>query len=420
MPATSIFDYSFFDYLNESHNLNSGSIEQDTSYNFNSDGGHYDESGEAYMDPVMLKNPIGPDNRYLYEHDNQPENTVAAVAAAVASASINSTLSAISTTFGIDEFLTTPFSNDEDIFNENSSLSHNTAFGSTAGYYGTSGSASLADNVEEHDDSTPLLKIASSVIPENFKKLSTNSRNCVIAYVILFCIGAPGNLFVFISVGREIWRRQLMRSRIKVLIWHLATADLFVTFVVIPIEVFWRLTIQWYGGDPLCKLAQFFRAFGLYLSSTVIICISLDRFFAIVFPLKVIGGMKRVRNMLCVAWGSSIMFATPQVRNILRTLFVGFSLVIICNVYGGYLHALKRNVKYLLGSIEYITLTDKNNFEASLNQHYNLCMLLRDYTFSLNNKFYSFRRKIFILVNKHKRTTYAWHIMLILKVLFTQ
>ncbi len=314
MPATSIFDYSFLDYLN------SGSTEQDTSYNFNSDGGHYDGSGEAYMDPEMLKNHIGPENRYFDEHDiNRPENAVAAVAAAVASASINSTLSAISTTFGIDEFLTTPFSTDEDILNENSSLNHNTAFGSTASYYGSVGSAfsgggptSLTDNAE---DTTPLLKIASSVIPENFKKLSTNSRNCVIAYVILFCIGAPGNLFVFISVGREIWRRQLMRSRIKVLIWHLATADLFVTFVVIPIEVFWRLTIQWYGGDPLCKLAQFFRAFGLYLSSTVIICISLDRFFAIVFPLKVIGGMKRVRNMLCVAWGSSIMFATPQVRN---------------------------------------------------------------------------------------------------------
>jgi len=156
-------------------------------------------------------------------------------------------------------------------------------------------------------------EILRSQIPEELLQMSSDSRNCVIAYVILFLIGAPGNLSIFITVGREIWRRQLMRSRIKVLIWHLATADLLVCFVVIPIEVFWRITVQWYGGDALCRISQFFRAFGLYLSSMVIICISLDRFFAIVFPLKVIGGMKRVRNMLWIAWCSAILFATPQV-----------------------------------------------------------------------------------------------------------
>lgn len=148
----------------------------------------------------------------------------------------------------------------------------------------------------------------------NFRRMSADTRNCVIAYVVLFLVGASGNLTIFITVGREIWRRQLMRSRIKVLIWNLATADLFVCFVVIPIEVFWRLTVQWYGGDLVCRILQFLRAFGLYLSSMVIICISMDRFFAIVFPLKVIGGMKRVRHMLWAAWISSLLFATPQVR----------------------------------------------------------------------------------------------------------
>lgn len=161
---------------------------------------------------------------------------------------------------------------------------------------------------ESQDDASPLQKI-----PDSFRKLSTNARNTVLAYLLLFCIGAPGNLFVFISVGREIWRRQLFRSRIKVLVWHLATADLLVTFVVIPIEVFWRLTIQWHGGNALCKLAQFFRAFGLYLSSMVVVCISLDRFLAIVFPMKVIGGMKRVRTMLAMAWSTAVLFALPQV-----------------------------------------------------------------------------------------------------------
>lgn len=157
---------------------------------------------------------------------------------------------------------------------------------------------------------TALPPVATSLVPDSF---IASASNTVLAYVLLFCIGAPGNLFVFVSVGRDLWRRQGNRTRIKVLIWHLATADLFVTFVVIPIEIIWRITIQWYGGNALCKLAQFFRAFGLYLSSMVIICISLDRCFAIVFPLRVVGGMKRIRRMLAVAWSLSVLFAVPQV-----------------------------------------------------------------------------------------------------------
>jgi hypothetical protein len=172
----------------------------------------------------------------------------------------------------------------------------------------------IAANLTTRSAKDIAAEILRRPLPEELLHMSPDSRNCVIAYVILFLIGAPGNLSIFVTVGREIWRRQLMRSRIKVLIWHLATADLFVCFVVIPIEVFWRITVQWYGGDALCRISQFFRAFGLYLSSMVIICISLDRFFAIVFPLKVIGGMKRVRNMLWLAWCSAILFATPQVR----------------------------------------------------------------------------------------------------------
>lgn len=321
MIGGSVFDYGFFDHFSKNESW-VGAIatpnEQTHSPSVLGSGGFSNKGNSLNIngDPFHFN--------YDSENDNLPLHSgldMAAVATSVASASINSTLSVI---LGNDPFSSASFSNETDMsegsdFSGNGKvLSHNASFGNSSPFFGPTfpegvDPGGIIDMDQNHVDDSALLKLASSVIPENFRKLSTNSRNCVIAYVILFCIGAPGNLFVFISVGREIWRRQLMRSRIKVLIWHLATADLFVMFVVIPIEVFWRLTIQWYGGDVLCKMAQFFRAFGLYLSSMVIICISLDRFFAIVFPLKVIGGMKRVRNMLWIAWSSSALFAAPQV-----------------------------------------------------------------------------------------------------------
>lgn len=57
---------------------------------------------------------------------------------------------------------------------------------------------------------------------------------------------------------------------------------------VIFLQIFWRLMVQWKAGGMMCKVFQVVRAFGPYLSSTIIICISLDRYFAVLHPLKVI------------------------------------------------------------------------------------------------------------------------------------
>lgn len=37
----------------------------------------------------------------------------------------------------------------------------------------------------------------------------------------------------------------------------------------------------------MCKVLMFFRVFGIYLSSTVLVCFSLDRYFAVLHPLQV-------------------------------------------------------------------------------------------------------------------------------------
>lgn len=55
----------------------------------------------------------------------------------------------------------------------------------------------------------------------------------IVTYMLLFLIAAIGNLTVFISLFRSRHRR----SRISLMIRHLAIADLIVTFVMIPIEV---------------------------------------------------------------------------------------------------------------------------------------------------------------------------------------
>lgn len=128
--------------------------------------------------------------------------------------------------------------------------------------------------------------------------------------LVLKALNKFSTFFLIVNLYR---RYKKHRNRISLLILHLSVADLIVSLCLIPIEIAWKVTIQWYGGAILCKSCQFMRAFGLYLSSMVLICFSIDRFFAIIFPLKFIGGKKRVKIMLWTAYIASFVFSAPQV-----------------------------------------------------------------------------------------------------------
>ena len=61
----------------------------------------------------------------------------------------------------------------------------------------------------------------------------------VIVYSVLFVIAACGNLTVFITLFRNRHRR----SRVNLFILHLSTADLIVTFIMMPLEIAWNITV---------------------------------------------------------------------------------------------------------------------------------------------------------------------------------
>ena len=50
-----------------------------------------------------------------------------------------------------------------------------------------------------------------------------------------------------------------------------------VTFLMMPLEIVWAMTVSWWAGDFVCRMCSFFRIFGLFLSSNVVVCISVDR-----------------------------------------------------------------------------------------------------------------------------------------------
>ncbi|XP_049871475.1 adipokinetic hormone/corazonin-related peptide receptor variant I-like [Pectinophora gossypiella] len=74
----------------------------------------------------------------------------------------------------------------------------------------------------------------------------------------------------------------------------------------------WRTTNAWIAGNLACKFFLVLRAFGLYLSSNVLVCISLDRFFAVLYPLRLPIARKRSKMMLTFAWIIALLCSLPQ------------------------------------------------------------------------------------------------------------
>lgn len=57
----------------------------------------------------------------------------------------------------------------------------------------------------------------------------------------------------------RMYRMRRRRSTINLLITHLATADLFVTFFCNVTDAVWTATVQWLAGNAACKLIKFLQ-----------------------------------------------------------------------------------------------------------------------------------------------------------------
>lgn len=131
------------------------------------------------------------------------------------------------------------------------------------------------------------------------------------ATLVLFLFAACSNLALLVSVWCGRGRR--LASHLRPLMLSLASADLMMTFVVMPLDAVWNVTVQWYGRDALCKLLCFLKLFAMHASAFILVVISLDRQHAILHPLDALSAHCRNRRMLLLAWSLSLLLASPQV-----------------------------------------------------------------------------------------------------------
>lgn len=143
---------------------------------------------------------------------------------------------------------------------------------------------------------------------------TTAAKVRVIVTFILCGISTFCNLVALWAVNG-----QKRKSHVRVLIINLTVADLLVTFIVMPVDAVWNITVQWVASDLACRILMFLKLQAMYSCAFVTVVISLDRQFAILNPLAIIMARRRNKVMLTVAWTMSAVLSIPQVRSKLRT-----------------------------------------------------------------------------------------------------
>ncbi|XP_061621706.1 putative gonadotropin-releasing hormone II receptor isoform X2 [Phyllopteryx taeniolatus] len=147
----------------------------------------------------------------------------------------------------------------------------------------------------------------SSPCPE-LPTFTTAGKIRVIVTFILCGVSAFCNL----AVLRAAYTDSKRKSHVRVLIVNLTLADLLVTFVVMPVDAAWNITVQWMAGDLACRLLMFLKLLAMYSGAFVTVVISLDRQSAILHPLAINEARRRNRFMLAAAWGMSVLLSVPQ------------------------------------------------------------------------------------------------------------
>ncbi|CAJ0948459.1 unnamed protein product [Ranitomeya imitator] len=127
--------------------------------------------------------------------------------------------------------------------------------------------------------------------------------------VLLFIIGIFGNIMTMLVVSKY----KDMRTTTNLYLSSMAFSDLLI-FLCMPLDLYklWQYR-PWNFGSLLCKLFQFISESCTYSTILNITALSVERYFAICFPLKakVVITKGRVKLVIFVLWAVSFVSAGP-------------------------------------------------------------------------------------------------------------
>ncbi|NP_001116830.1 gonadotropin-releasing hormone receptor [Ornithorhynchus anatinus] len=161
--------------------------------------------------------------------------------------------------------------------------------------------------------------------PADLPVLTLSGKIRVSLTFFLFLVSTAFNVSFLLKLGKGGQRQERGKKkrlpRMKVLLKHLAVANLLETLIVMPLDGVWNVTVQWYAGGLLCKALSYLKLFSMYAPAFMMAAISLDRCLALTRPLAVKSLTQLGRGLIGLAWLLSGAFAGPQLY-IFRVIYI--------------------------------------------------------------------------------------------------
>ncbi|XP_022801967.1 substance-P receptor-like [Stylophora pistillata] len=149
----------------------------------------------------------------------------------------------------------------------------------------------------------------SSVVNGYFRVSSTVCMT--LAYVVIFVLGFFGNIcIIYIVVSRK-----RMRTNFNFLVVNMAVADLLVSLFLMPVVVKFLYTgsswIPGAVGKVTCKFVNFLGSQSIAASIITLVFVTVDRYFAVLHPLRDICFIRSTKLVTSVIWISSSLYFMP-------------------------------------------------------------------------------------------------------------
>ncbi|CAI9736616.1 54-like peptide receptor [Octopus vulgaris] len=130
-----------------------------------------------------------------------------------------------------------------------------------------------------------------------------------IMYGLTLILGVTGNALVIFSIAH--YRR--MRTLTNIFLLSLASADLLLIVLCVPIKFATFFTFTWEFGEFLCKAVYYLQNVSAICSVTTLTVMSVERYYAIIYPIKAkyVCTVSRAKKAILFIWILSFFLASP-------------------------------------------------------------------------------------------------------------
>ncbi|XP_052774683.1 cholecystokinin receptor-like [Mya arenaria] len=133
----------------------------------------------------------------------------------------------------------------------------------------------------------------------------------VLVYSIVGLFGLVGNLLVIFSIARV----KRMRTITNLFLISLASADLLLVCVCVPVRCIAFYSYTWRLGEFMCRATNYVQHVSMICSALTLTAMSVERFFAIRFPLRArsMCTKRHASVVILCTWFASCLAAIPVI-----------------------------------------------------------------------------------------------------------